>query len=95
MLEQAKSFFFPLRKAFEIQIKMIEDTDKKKTKTIENAAENQTKALETLNRDHQLKSIVYLYSKCFFLAVEARDELDKIIKIKQEINKHDLIYKSR
>ena len=31
----------------------------------------------------------------FFLAVEARDELDKIIKIKQEINKHDLIYKSR
>lgn len=52
MLEQAKSFFFPLRKAFEIQIKMIEDTDEKQTKTIENAAENQTKALETLYRDH-------------------------------------------
>ena len=31
---------------------MIEDTDEKQTKTIENAAKNQTKALETLNRDH-------------------------------------------
>ena len=30
-----------------------------------------------------------------FLALEARDELDKVIKIEQKINKHDLIYKSR
>ena len=31
---------------------MIEDTDEKETKTIENADKNPTKVLETLNTDH-------------------------------------------
>ena len=45
MTEQVKFLYSPLGKAFE----------KKKRKTIEDAAKKQTKALHTLNKDQQLK----------------------------------------
>ena len=57
---------------------------------IEDAAGKQTKALQTLNTDQQLRSVGDLFSK-YFLYTEAEDKLQKIKKIEQEINRDDLI----
>ena len=65
----------------------------KQRKATEDVAETQTKALQTLNTDQQLKSINDLFSKDF-LTTEAKDEFEKIKKIERETNRDDLIYKT-
>ena len=57
---------------------------------IEDVAGKQTKTLQTLNTDQQLRSVGDLFSK-YFLYTEAEDELQKIKKIEQEIDRDDLI----
>ena len=76
MIEQAKFTYSALGKAFEIQRKATEVEGEKKRKKIEDAAVKQTKDLETLNTDQQLKSVDYLFSK-YILTKEAKDELEK------------------
>ena len=54
--------------------------DEKQRKMIKDAAEKQTKALQTLNKDQQLKSIGDLKWKA------KKDELEEFKKIEQGIN---------
>ena len=54
--------------------------DEKQRKMIKDAAEKQTKALQTLKKDQQLRSIGDLKWK-------AKDELEKFKKIEQGINR--------
>ena len=55
--------------------------DEKQRKMIKDAAEKQTKALQTLNKDQQLKSIGDLKWKA------KKDELEEFKKIEQGINR--------
>ena len=67
--------------------------EEKQSIAIEDAAKKQTNVLQDLNTDQQLKSMGDFFSKAS-LTAEARHELEKIKKIKQEINRDDLIYKN-
>ena len=70
-----------LRKAFEIQRKVIEIEAEKQKKRIDNATVKQTKAIEISNTDKQLKSIDYVFSK------QSITKQAKVRKIKKKIKK--------
>ena len=86
VIEQAMFEYSPLGKAFEKQTKMIEDQGEKQIKALKNIVEK--KYLDT-----DQKSIASLFSKDF-LNEEATYELNKIVKMKNKINRDDLIYKT-
>ena len=86
VIEQAMFEYSPLGKAFEKQTKMIEDQREKQIKALKNIVEK--KYLDT-----DQKSIASLFSKDF-LNEEATYELNKIVKMKNKINRDDLIYKT-
>ena len=67
--EQAKFTYFPLVKAFEKQIKTIEDQ-----------GEKQVKALNTLKSDNKKLTIEDVIPKSAFIDDESKKELDKIKK---------------
>ena len=69
IIEQAKFTYFPLVKAFEKQIKTIEDQ-----------GEKQVKALNTLKSDNKKLTIEDVIPKSAFIDDESKKELDKIKK---------------
>ena len=69
IIEQAKFTNFPLVKAFEKQIKTIEDQ-----------GEKQVKALNTLKSDNKKLTIEDVIPKSAFIDDESKKELDKIKK---------------
>ena len=69
IIEQAKFTYFPLVKAFEKQIKTIEDQ-----------GEKQVKALNTLKSDNKKLTIEDVIQKSAFIDDESKKELDKIKK---------------
>ena len=69
IIEQAKFTYFPLAKAFEKQIKTIEDQ-----------GEKQVKALNTLKSDNKKLTIEDVIPKSAFVDDESKKELDKIKK---------------
>ena len=69
IIEQAKFTYFPLVKAFEKQIKTIEDQ-----------GEKQVKALNTLKSDNKKLTIEDVIPKSAFIDDESKQELDKIKK---------------
>ena len=69
IIEQAKFTYFPLVKAFEKQIKTIEDH-----------GEKQVKALNTLKSDNKKLTIEDVIPKSAFIDDESKKELDKIKK---------------
>ena len=69
IIEQAKFTYSPLGKAFEKQIKTIEDR-----------GEKQVKALNTLKSDNKKLTIEDVIPKSAFIDDESKKELDKIKK---------------
>ena len=72
IIEQAKFMYSPLGKAFEKQIKTIEDQGQK-----------QVEALNTLKSDNEKLTIKDVIPKSAFYNDEAKKELDKIKKKKK------------
>ena len=69
IIEQAKFTYSPLGKAFEKQIKTVEDQ-----------GEKQVKALNTLKSDNKKLTIEDVIPKSAFIDDESKKELDKIKK---------------
>ena len=69
IIEQARFTYSPLGKAFEKQIKTIEDQ-----------GEKQVKALNTLKSDNKKLTIEDVIPKSAFIDDESKKELDKIKK---------------
>ena len=77
IIEHAKFTYSPLGKAFEKQIKTIEDQ-----------REKQVKALNTLKSDNKL-TIEDLIPKSVFTNDEAKEELNKIKEIEKNVTEKD------
>ena len=82
IIEQAKFTYSPLGKAFEKQIKTIEDQGKK-----------QVDALNTLKSNNQL-TIEDVIPKNALNNDEAKKELDKIKEIEKNVDREKLIYET-
>ena len=82
MMEQARFTYSPLGKAFEKQIKTIEDQGKK-----------QVEALNTLKSNNQL-TIEDVIPKNALNNDEAKKELDKIKEIEKNVDREKLVYKT-
>ena len=82
IIQQAKFTYYPLGKAFEKQIKTIEDQGQK-----------QVKALNTLKSNNQL-TIEDVIPKNALNNDEAKKELDKIKEIEKNVDREKSIYKT-
>ena len=82
IIEQAKFTYSPLGKAFEKQIKTIEDQFKK-----------QVEALDTLKSNKQLKTEDVI-PKNTLNNDDAKTELDKIKEIEKNVDREKLIYET-
>ena len=82
IIEQAKFTYSPLGKAFEKQIKTIEDQGKK-----------QVDALNTLKSNNQL-TIQDVIPKSALNNDEAKKKIDKIKKIEKNVDREKLIYEA-
>ena len=83
IIEQAKFTYSPLGKAFEKQIKTIEDQ-----------GEKQVKALNTLKSDNNKLAIEDAIPKSVFANDEAKKEFNKIKEIEKNVDREKLIYKA-
>ena len=83
IIEQAKFTYSPLGKAFEKQIKTIEDQ-----------GEKQVKALNTLKSDNNKLTIADVIPKSVFANDEAKEEFNKIKEIEKDSDREKLFYKS-
>ena len=83
IIEQAKFTYSPLGKAFEKQIKTIEDQ-----------GEKQVKALNTLKSDNNKLAIEDAIPKSVFANDEAKKEFNKIKEIEKNVDREKLFYKS-
>ena len=83
IIEQAKFTYSPLGKAFEKQIKTIEDKGQK-----------QIDALECLKPKEQTKSIEEIFPEGYD-SVEIKNELNKIKEYEKKVNRDNIIYYSR
>ena len=82
IIEQAKFTYSPLGKAFEKQIKTIEDKGQK-----------QIDALESLKPKEQTKSIEEMFLEGYDSA-EIKNELNKIKEYEKKVNRDNMIYYS-
>ena len=82
IIEQARFNFSPLKKAFEKQIKTIEDQVKK-----------QVEALSTQKSNNQL-TIKDVIPKNALNNDEAKKELDKIKEIEKNVDREKLVYET-
>ena len=82
MIEQAKFTYFPLGKAFEKQIKTIEEQAKK-----------QVEALEVLKPNTQKLSIKDVIPENT-LTEEAKNELNEIKEIEKTVDRENLVYRT-
>ena len=83
IIEQAKFTYSPLGKAFEKQIKTIEDQ-----------GEKQVKALNTLKSDNNKLTIEDVIPKSVFANNEAEEEFNKIKEIEKKVDREKLVHKS-
>ena len=82
IIEQAKFTYSPLGKAFEKQIKTIEDKGQK-----------QIDALKSLKPKEQTKSMEEIFPEGYD-SVEIKSELNKIKEYKKKVNRKNMIYYS-
>ena len=76
IIEQARFTYSPLGKAFDKQIKTIEDQGKKQVDTLNTLKFDNSKELEIKNED--------IIPKSAFASDEAKEELNKILKIERK-----------
>ena len=83
IIEQTKFTYSPLGKAFEKQIKTIEDQGQK-----------QVEALNTFKSDNEKLTIEDVIPKSALNNDEAKKELDKIKEIEKTVDREKLVYKT-
>ena len=86
MIEQAKFTYSPLGKAFEKQIKAIEDQGEKQIKAIQN--QGQVKAIKKYTYDDEDSSLISKQKEIFNKLADER--LDDITKLDEKVNLDDL-----
>ena len=82
MIEQAKFTYSPLGKAFEKQIKTIEDQ-----------GEKQIEAFKELQPEKQTKSVEAIFPKGYE-NVEVKNKINKIKEYEKKVNRNNMIYYS-
>ena len=80
IIEPAKLTYSPLGKAFDKQIKTIDDQ-----------GEKQVKALNTLKSDNKL-TFKYVIPNSVFASDEAKEEIKKIKEIEKNVDREKLLY---
>ena len=85
IIEQTKFSYSPLGKAFEKQLKTIEDQGEKQIKAL-----NTLKSNEKSNEKLEIQNMI---PKSAFANDEAKEEFDKTVKIEKTIDREKLIYK--
>ena len=83
VIEQTKFIYSPLGKAFNKQIKTIEDQGKKQVDALNTLKSDNNKKLEIKNKDKVPKSA--------FASDEAKEELNKILKIEKNVDREKLV----
>ena len=84
MIEQAKFIYSPLGKAFNKQIKGIEDQGKKLVDALNTLKSDNNKKIEIKNED--------IIPESAFTSDEAKEELNKILKIEKNVDREKLVY---
>ena len=83
MIEQTKFTYFPLGKAFEKQIKTIEDEGEKQIKAIQN--QGQVKTMKKYTYNDEDSPLIWKQKEIFNKLVDER--LDEIIKLDEKVNR--------
>ena len=86
MIEQAKFIYSPLGKAFNKQIKGIEDQGKKLVDALNTLKSDNNKKIEIKNKD--------IVPKSAFASDEAKEEINKILKIEKNVDREKLVYEA-
>ena len=89
MIQQAKFTYSPLGKAFEKQIKTIEDQGEKQIKAIQN--QGQVKTIKKYTYDDEDSPLISKQKEIFNKLVDER--LDEITELDKKVNHDDLIYR--
>ena len=89
IIEQAKFSYSPLGKAFEKQIKMIEDQEEKQIKAIQN--QGHVKTIKKYNYDDEDSPLISKEKEIFNELADER--LKKITELDERVNRNDLIYR--
>ena len=89
IIEQAKFTYFPLGKAFEKQIKTIEDQKEKQTKAIQNQRE--IKTIKKYAYNDKDSPLISKQKEIFNKLVDER--LEEITKLNEKVTPEDLLYK--
>ena len=89
VIEQAKFTYSPLGKAFEKQIKTIEDQGEKQIKAIQD--QGQVKAIKKYDYDAEDAPFISKQKEIFNELVDER--LEKITDLDKKVNSDDLIYR--
>ena len=89
MIQQVKFTYSPLGKAFEKQIKTIEDQGEKQIKAIQN--QGQVKKIKKYTYDDEDSPLISKQKEIFNKLVDER--LDEITKLDKKVNHDDLIYR--
>ena len=84
MIEQAKFIYSPLGKAFNKQIKGIEDQGKKLVDALNTLKSDNNKKIEIKNKD--------IVPKSAFASDEAKEEINRILKIEKNVDREKLVY---
>ena len=86
IIEQARFTYSPLGKAFDKQIKTIEDQGKKQVDALNTLKSDNNKKLEIKNED--------IIPESAFASDEAREEINKILKIEKNVDWEKLVYQA-
>ena len=84
IIEQARFTYSPLGKAFEKQIETIKDQGKKRVDALNTLKSNNNKKIEIKNED--------IIPESAFTSDEAKEELNKILKIEKNVDREKLVY---
>ena len=86
IIEQARFTYSPLGKAFDKQIKTIEDQGKKQVGALNGLKSDNNNKLEIKNDD--------IIPESAFASDEAREEINKILKIEKNVDREKLVYEA-
>ena len=84
IIEQARFTYSPLGKAFEKQIETIKDQGKKRVDALNTLKSDNNKKIEIKNED--------IIPESAFTSDEAKEELNKILKIEKNVDREKLVY---
>ena len=84
IIEYARFTYSPLGKAFNKQIKTIEDQGKKQVDALNTLKSDNNKKLEIKNKD--------IVPKSAFASDKAKEELNKILKIEKNVDREKLVH---